>query len=395
MTELGAERQRDRRRRGLRGQGLLAALVSTVLSLPGGPAHAEPHFSARTGLRCSRCHVSPTGGGKRTAYGVLFEQTELTMSGAGPRSFIAPASTSPGGGSRLLPGLATGELTDWMAVGADLRLVNQTTFGAEPGNSFEATEGTLYLEVRPWPGRVVLYLDEELGAGGARNREAWGMVRGPWATYLRGGRFLPPFGLRILDDAAYTRRVTGVNFTNPDLGLEAGIDWGPLFFAVALSNGSFAPGGDTDNFKALWALAELNFSLLRVGLSGNYNPGDAGCRAMGGVFAALRLARLVVQGELDLIGERPGDQTRWGAGLASYVELDLAITKGVTLRASWDFTDADLALRQDRRQRFRFGLDLFPLRMVEVKLGYVLRQSETIDPIDAADLLEAVLHVYL
>ena len=376
--------------RALRPVLLLALLVAPAA------ARAEPHFSALTGLRCSRCHVVPTGGGKRSAYGVLFEQTQLSMTGAGPRSYSPAASAPAGAGSLFLHGLvATGELTEWAAIGADLRLANTTTFGSQRQNSFEPSQGTLYLELRPWPGRVTLYLDEELASGGARNREAWGMIRGPWSTYLRGGRFLPPFGLRILDDSAYTRRVTGANFASPDLGLEAGADVGPFFFAAAITNGNFAAGGDNDSFKALWALAELNTSLVRVGLSGNYNPGDAGNRAMGGAFAALRLARLVLQGEADLVATRPADQSRWTYGLASYLELDLAVTKGVLLRASWDFARSDLQLPQNRRQRFRFGVDLFPLRMVEVKLSYVLKQSETTDPADSADILEAVLHVFL
>jgi hypothetical protein len=174
-----------------------------------------------------------------------------------------------------------------------------------------------------------------------------------------------------------------------------GADLGPVFVAAAITNGNFAAGGDNDSFKSLWAMAELNTPWFRVGLSGNYNPGDAGNRGMGGLFAATRLSRLILQGEVDLIATRPADSARWTYGLASYVELAAVVTKGATLRASWDFTRADLQLRQTRRQRFRFGVDLFPLRMVEVKLSYVLKQSESTDPADSADLLEAVLHVFL
>jgi hypothetical protein len=370
---------------------LRALAVSAALLLPA-LAAAEPHFSARSGLRCSRCHVSPTGGGKRTAYGALYALSTLPLSGARPRT--AWPVVRDDGGSWVVATLATGEVTDWLAVGADLRLANTTTFLAEKKNSFDATQGTLYVELRPWRDRVVLYVDEEVAAGGARNREAWGLIRGPWSTYLRGGRFIPPFGLRLLDDAAYTRRATGANFANPDLGLEVGVDLGPLFAAAALTNGTFA-GSDTDTLKALWGLVELNFDGLRVGVSGAWNPSDAGCRAMGGAHGALRLGRLVLQGEVDLITDRPADASRRVYQLAAFAEADLLLTKGLSLRVGWDFHDADLEMRQDRRQRFRVGVDLFPLRMVETKLYYVRRQSETSKPEDAADILELVLHVYL
>ena len=47
------------------------------------------------------------------------------------------------------------------------------------------------------------------------------------------------------------------------------------------------------------------------------------------------------------------------------------------------------------RARFRFGLDLFPLSMVELKLYYIHKQAETEQPGDADDRLEVVLHAYL
>jgi hypothetical protein len=355
-------------------------------------SRAEPHLSGRTGLRCARCHTSPTGGGKRNRYGSLYAATHLSMSRAWPRTRL-PVERE-GDGSWSITTMTTGEVTPWMAVGADLRVANTTTFTEERENSFDATQGTLYLELRPWPDRIVLYIDEAVAASGAYNREAWALVRGPWSTYLRGGWFLPPFGLRILDDAAYTRAVTGANFANSDLGLEVGMDLGPLFAALALTNGSFS-GGDTDTLKALYGLVELNLGQGRIGLSGSYNPTDDGCRSLWGTFAALRLGRVVLQGEVDLIAQRPADSSRWGYQLAALAEADLLLTKGMSLRVSYDFHDGDLELRQDRRQRLRVGFDLFLLRMMEAKLYYVLKQTETNQPLDEADRLEVMLHVYL
>jgi len=344
--------------------------------------------------------VSPTGGGKRTAYGALYAHSQLSLLGQDPavRRESDPGaqaqSATPSAGA-LLASLAVGEITDWLGIGADLRLQNTTTFGSEKRNSFDATQGTLYLELRPLPERITLYLDEEIAAGGARNREAWGQLHGPAGSYLRGGRFLPPFGLRLLDDAAYTRRATGATFANPDLGLELGLELGPLGAAFALTNGAYAGSSDTDSWKAVSGLIELWLDPVRVGVSGLYNPSEAGCRAMGAIFGSLRLGRLSLLGELDLISDRPPDESSWHHGLAAYLEADLALYRGLSLRGSWDFHDADLELRQDRRQRLRLGLDLFLFRMAEVKAAYVVRQAETSDPVDAADLFEVVLHVFL
>lgn len=372
-----------------------------VLLLGSPAALAEPHLGTREGLRCSRCHTSPTGGGKRTPYGALYAQTHLSIWSARPRSRIPVARGGEGDGW-VITSMTTGEVTSWLALGADLRVANSTTFANdEPKNSFEATQGTVYLELRPWPDRVVLYVDEELAASGARNREAWAMVIGPpfskgkgWSTYLRGGWFLPPYGLRILDDDNYVRRSTGANFSNSDLGLELGLEAGPVFAALAVTNGKFA-NKDTDVLKAFYGLVELDLRRGKLGLSGLYNPSEDGCRAMFGAFGAVHLGRLVLSLETDLIAQRPADDNRWFYQLTTMAQMDLLITKGLNLHAGYDFHDGDVELRQDRRQRFRFGVDLFPLRMVEAKLYYVHKQSETGQPLESADQLEVMLHVYL
>lgn len=374
-------------------------LLGAALLLAVAPAGAEPHFAARTGLRCARCHTSPTGGGKRTAYGALFAHAELTLQGARPRAL--PREDASQRFAWPPSAVASGEVTSWLALGADLRLGNTTTFADETANTFDATAGNLYLELRPLPEYVTLYADQAVGAGGLRTRELWGLVRWPaasaggfWSAYLRGGWILPPFGLRLLDDDNYVRRTTGANFANSDAGLELGVELGPVFVAAALTNGNFS-AGDDDAYKALWTLAELNLRPLRAGLSGHYNPSEQGCRAMLGGFVALHLWRVVLQAEVDWISQRPGESERWSDGLAATGQLDLLLTKGLGLHAGYDYHEADLSLRQDRRQRFRFGVDLFPLSMLEVKLYYVHKQAETGKPGDADDRLEVVLHAYL
>ncbi len=374
---------------------LLAALLLLAVA---SPAAAEPRFSADSGLRCGRCHTSPLGGGKRTAYGALYAMSHLSLAGGQPRAALPSRSPAAPTGSGILTAITTGEVASWFALGADLKLANRTSLddgaGSGVSNSFDGSGGQLYLELRPWPDRIVIYLDEEISGDGLRTREAWALVRGPWGAYLRGGRILPPFGLRLRDDAALTRLVSGANFSNPDYGLELGVDLGWGMAAVALTNGSFTTG-DTDTLKALWALVEVDLGPGRLGISGAYNPTDQGCRAMAGLHGALALGRLVLQGEADWVATRPADTGVWSHQLVALVEGHLFITHGLSAVAGYEYHDANLELGQDRRQRVRLGVDIYPVRQVAARLGYVLKHAETIAPSDRADILEVILHVYL
>lgn len=50
---------------------LVAVLSSTALSLP--------RFAARTGAKCQSCHINPSGGKMRQAFGVRYGREELPV----------------------------------------------------------------------------------------------------------------------------------------------------------------------------------------------------------------------------------------------------------------------------------------------------------------------------
>ena len=98
-----------------------AGLALLALSMP---AQAEPYLAVRSGQSCSACHVNPTGGGKRTEYGTLYGYSALPA-GRLENIFKSAAKSNAEQGTAA-PGW-DGRITDYLAVGADLRASFQST----------------------------------------------------------------------------------------------------------------------------------------------------------------------------------------------------------------------------------------------------------------------------
>lgn len=119
---------------------------------------------------------------------------------------------------------------------------------------FRQTRAQVYLEVKPFGDRFTLYLDERVAPGKAITREAYGLL---WfasqSAYLKAGRIFVPFGLRIEDDSALIRQVSGVNFNSSEDGVEAGLEVGPWSASVAVTRDK-AGGARTDRGKLVSAI---------------------------------------------------------------------------------------------------------------------------------------------
>jgi hypothetical protein len=75
--------------------GAIALIVGLAAVVTPRPAGALPSYAQQTGLACGRCHVSPAGGGARTAFGNAFAANGHKV----PAKTAKPAKTSAGGGT--------------------------------------------------------------------------------------------------------------------------------------------------------------------------------------------------------------------------------------------------------------------------------------------------------
>src|SRR5258708_11646287 len=110
-------------------------------------------------------------------------------------------------------------------------------------------------------------------------------------AYIKAGRMFVPFGLRIEDDSAFIRQVTGTSFNSSDDGVEGGLELGPWSAQVSVTNGA-GGGTETNRGKLISSLFSYVQPAWRAGLSASTNFNGAADRRMQSVFAGLRTGRI-------------------------------------------------------------------------------------------------------
>ncbi len=389
------------------------------------PVHAEPYLAVRYGYKCSQCHFNPSGGGKRNSFGNIFTQTELPRhvlstqdlyrfanldgeEAAQPSGEAGAEAPSQGEGETRngqAPGASapgstfyTGYLTSFLSFGGDFRFNNRTVLrnaNDSKSSSFDVSEGNLYGSVEVFNGSLAFYVDETVAPGGAASREAYAILRGPWGSYLKGGRMMLPYGLRLQDDTAFIREITGFNYGVQDLGVELGAEPGPISTSVALSNGS--QGSTDDNLdKQVTGTVSFIQRYWRLGVQGTWNNTANAKRVAVGGFAGINLGRFTVLGELDyLVDElesqpgRPMNHMLLLYGAANYL-----LAKGVNLQLAYDYADPDTSEGQDSFVRVSTGVELFVTQFTQLRAFYRFRDDTEDSDRDDESVIDLELHLF-
>jgi len=315
-------------------------------------AQAEPYLAVAAGLKCSACHVNPTGGGMRNTFGTLYGQTQL------------PARTLQASGTPW-----TGDLGRYVGVGANLR--GGATWLDSPGtsstSSFDLTSLRAYVDLRVIPERLSLYIDERLAPGAANNAETYLRL---WSAshrfYLKAGQMYLPFGIRLQDDSAFTREQTGISFNTPDRGVEVGFEGAKWTAQLAVSNGT-AGAPEVDDGKQ-WSLrSEYVTGRWRAGASFNLNDFEVGARRMQNLFAGLRTGPVAWLAEADYIVDSTSAPRRkqW-AGL---IEANWRLRKGQNLKFTAERFDPNRATARDQQTRLSLVWEYTPLPFLQLRTG--------------------------
>lgn len=317
------------------------------------PAHAEPYLAVREGLKCVSCHVDPAGGGMRNAFGNAWAQTTL----AARRVEVADAA------------VWTGSLNRHVAVGGNLRGAATHTDVPDQSNrsAFDLEELRVFLDLAAIPDRLALHVDQRIAPGNSANLEAYvRYVTADRRWHLKAGQFYLPFGLRLEDDSAFIRQVTGISFATPDRGVEIGFESARLSAQIAVSNGS-GGGPEIDEGKQVSLRAEHVRNRWRLGASFNLNDANAGDRRMQGLFAGLRTGPIAWLAEADyVVDDSFVTPRRHWVGL---LEGNWGFARGHNLKITAEYFEPDTDVDEDEQNRFSAVWEYSPVQFLQVRAG--------------------------
>ncbi len=349
----------------------LAALLPTL-------ARAEPYLAVDQGFKCIACHVNPTGGGLRNAFGAVFTQTTLP-------AYQLPESVPAWSGSLL----------DVLRVGTDLRAsTSRTTVPNQPAQREHGLDQwRAYVDLQLVPDVVGVYLDEQLRPGQPLRQEGYLRLTTPdQRFYAKAGQFYLPFGWRLQDSTAFVRSLSGINMASPDKGLELGMETAHWSLQVASSNGPGNVGPITGNQRT----AQVVYVQpdWRAGLAVAHTRSSAGNRMATGVFGGLRTGPLAWLGELDVVGDSgfPGGRRRQ---LAALGEVNWKIRPGHNLKFSAELLDPDRDVSHDHKLRHSLLYELTPLPYVQLRTGVRRWDGIPQNDVDNRRLMFVELHLFM
>ena len=248
---------------------------------------------------------------------------------------------------------------------------------SDDARGFETQSGQLYFVLQPKGSRFSLYIDEQIAPGGALNRETFILTKLTGNHYLKAGRLMLPYGLRLEDDTAFIRQASGFNFDTGDNGVELGLQYTKTLVNFAVTNGSSSATNDDKNLQAL-VRAEYLGNNWRLGTTALYNDAEAGARTQANIFGGFNWLGFVFLAEADHIEDEsvtsvPDTYQEQRVGL---LEINREIRKGLNLKVTTEYLDPDSNIDENHRTRHSLLLEYTPFANLQIRGG--LRKGDDI-----------------
>jgi hypothetical protein len=342
---------------------------------------ALPRFALKSGSQCMDCHVNPTGGEMRNSRGWSVSRSALPMMTT--RKDFEMSNM----------------LNENISFGLDFRgnfLVYMDSSSTRA--DFQRMQGTVYTDVQ---------LSEEIDIYARYDFlwdvwEAYAVARVlPNGSYIKGGSFMPNYGIRVDDHTAYTRGGDmGIVTTTGGVGnrgliytptyVESGVEVGAYLAEYALLTASVGSSRSPRVFTADPAYtaslqitpaigdeAGLFFggsfaSFKAQRLDANFQPVNPNVNMYGG-FAGIGAAGFSLMGEYDIADGLLADDVKTAVLM---LEGSYNIIKGLDAVVRYDRYDSNTDTKDDEFSRVVIGFEIFPYSFIEVRPQFRIQMEE-------------------
>ena len=336
-------------------------------------SYSFPRFALRGGGNCIDCHVNPTGGEMRNDKGWNMSRKGLTMS-------------APDTGFKM-----SNKIADNIRFGFDIRGQILGTLGSQKRIDFQNMSGLIYTNVD---------LSEQINVFARYDFEnsVWeGYAVAhilPNNGYIKGGTFIPNFGIRLDDHTAYTRGGDLGFITNQKLGFiydpyytETGGEVGFYISDFAFLTASVGrPIGRPaqpflTNDPSYTARLQFNPSLtenLNLLFGGSFHRFRStytfpkSIADMYGGFAGVGIGSFTLLAEYDIARSYLVTDSLTNALM---IEAAYRITKGLEAIVRYDRIDPSTHTANDDHSRIVIGLDIFPYSYMEILPQYRIQME--------------------
>jgi hypothetical protein len=342
---------------------------------------ALPRFALKGGSTCIDCHVNPTGGEMRNSRGWSVSKKALPMMTTSEEFEMS------------------NKLNENISFGLDFRgnyLVHMDSNSTK--SDFQRMQGTLYTNVQ---------LSEEIDIYARYDFiwsvwEAYAVARVlPNGSYIKGGSFVPNFGIRVDDHTAYTRGgdmgiVTSTGGSS-NRGLiytptyvESGVEVGGYLSDFALLTASVGNSRSPQVFTAdptYTASLQINPSIgdkagLFFGgsftafktqrLDDNFQTVNPNVNMFGG-FAGIGAYGFSLMGEYDIADGLLADDAKTNVMM---IEATYKIIKGLDAVVRYDWYDTNADVKDDEFSRVVLGFEIFPYSFMEIRPQFRLQMEK-------------------
>jgi hypothetical protein len=355
---------------------VISMIVALGLLVNINTADAEPYLAIKNNMKCSTCHVNPLGGGMRTSFGNIYGHTQL------------PKKVGDFSSAEM------GKISDFLSLGGNLRYnaEHSSDDADNTSSTFRVDSAQLYLAITPKDTGLTFYLDQQVAPGAAVNREAYLQYNFLGQHYIKAGKMYSPFGLRIEDDNALVRQVSGFNFDSSDNGVELGLEFDQATVNFFITNGTSAVSNNDDNFQ-YGVRAEKIFSNFRIGSTAVLNTADDADRQLFNLYGGLHIGDFTFLGEIDWITtERAtgSDQNQ----LVGLIEVNYQWMQGLNIKLTGEYFDPDNDIDENHENRLSLVAEYTPISNLQLRTGIRISEGIPQQPQRSNDKFFLQAHLY-